>query len=461
GTLRQPRLVGGLALQGGAYVGPFETEPISGVRAELAFDGSSARLSRFDANVGGGTLIGDGALTFPSLRSLETPVYDVGAEMNGVRVAFPAYGSGRLDGAVSLSRAAGEPAGTISGGIALSDASIPFNTFLKAGGGGQNSQFSVAPALAAAANASSPPGSVIQLPNWLSAFGLHVTATVGNNVRVRSPVLDIGGRGSVQIAGRVGDPTLDGTFQANPGGTLYLNRVFRVQDAVVRFRPENGILPYLLAHATTSVGYPSIDVTVTAQGFVPEVRLSYSSLPSYDEATIVGMLFDTAALGAWPATSLNAGPTTNILLPPNAFQQTAAGTYTLSQEAANVINTQFTARLLAPLEQGLGSAFGLSNLALNFGPTGVLGVEARRVVGPHVSFIYGESLSYPYRTTFGIESRSSPATSVVFTAYTQQGLYSFGGIRPDAVLSVNSKFGSVADLGGTQGFTVSIQRLFR
>ena len=464
GTVRAPQMVGSLGLTGGAYNGPAETQPITGVRANVGFDGTVVRLAALDATVGGGAFSASGSMTLPDLRALATPVYDVEAAMRGIRLAFPGYGSGQADGTLWLRRTADQSAGVLGGDLALTDAVIPFSAFLRAGAVASSSAapvFSIASALPAVG--SEPVGAgVFNLPLWLRGLGLDLGMTAGNNVRIRSAILDIGGRGSVRVAGTVGDPAVDGSFSATSGGSLYLNRVFRVQDATVTFSPSNGLLPYLIAHATTHIGVPSTDVTVTAQGTVPDIRLAYSSNPSYDDATIVGLLFDVSNMGAPLGGSLNGqAPSTNIMLPPNAFQQTSGGTIQLSQEAANLINAQFTARLLAPISQGLGNAFGLSDLNLSLDPTGGFGVQARRLLGHNVYFVYGTSLTYPYRTTFGVEARPRPETAVIFTVFTQQGVTYFGGVKLDPYLSTNPKIGAAGDLGGTQGFTVNIQRSFR
>lgn len=457
GTVGEPRLAGTVDLAGGGYLGPLETQPISDVDASVAFDQTKASLSRFNATIGGGRLEGSGTLSLPGGRAS----YDAEFKLAAVRVAFPGYGSTRADGSLWLRRPAPAPA-TVGGDLTISDASIPLAAFMKAAGPPTGPGFVLTgtsvpgPSIAAAA---------FGIPAWLNGLGLDLHVAAGSNVRIRSPILDIGGRGDVRIAGTVASPSLAGELAATPGGSLFLNRAFKLQQADVRFTPQNGIAPDLYARATTQIapaaGLQPIDVTVTAQGLIPDVRLSYASNPPYDEATIVGLLFGANSLGASVGSYNTFAPSTNILLPPNAFQQTPSGTFALSQEAASLINAQFTARLLAPIEAGLGSAFGLSDLAINLAPSGSVGVQARRLLGRNVSALYGTSLTYPYRMTFGLESRPDLNTSVIFTAFTQQGLYSFGAVKPDAYLSANPLLGSAADIGGTQGFTVNIQRRFR
>src|SRR5579875_200793 len=463
GTIAQPTLVGNLDLTGGSYSGPLETQPVSGVAAHLAFNQTTASLTGLEATIGGGRLTGSGSLRLPGAAEVDgRPSYDAEFKLDGVRVAFPGYGATRLDGNLWLRRPAPEP-GTVGGSLTLSDASIPLAAFVKAAASPPGGEAFVLPGLTAPGP--SLAAAAFALPGWLESLGLDLDLTAGNNVRIVSPILNIGGRGNVRIAGQVGAPSLDGELRATPGGSLFLNRAFRLQEASVRFTPQNGIAPDLYARATTEIvpaaGLEPIDVTVTAQGLIPDVKLSYASNPPYDEATIVGLLFGANSLGATVGSLNTFAPSTNILLPPNAFQQTPAGTFALSQEAASLINAQFTARLLAPIEQGLGSAFGLSDLAINLSPVGTVGVQARRLLGRNVAALYGTSLSYPYRMTFGLESRPDSVTSVIFTAFTQQGLYSFGGVKPDAYLSANPLLGSAADLGGTQGFTVNVQRRFR
>lgn len=453
GTVSRPQLAGRIDLTGGGYTGPFETQPITNVAAGLAFNETSVALEPFEATVGGGKLTGSGTLNLPG-------GYDARFNLDGVRLAFPGYGSFRGDGTLTLAGAPPGRPGVLGGTLTISDAGIPLADFFKAAAPPPAAAFNLAPATPKVAQVS--PAAGLPIPPWLAGLGLDLRLALGNNVRIRSPILDIGGKGAVQIAGRLSSPTLDGRLEATPGGSLFLNRAFKLQEANVRFSPANGIEPDLYARATTQIaqvsGLQPIDVTVTAQGTIPDIKLSYASNPPYDEATIVGLLFNATALGA-SVGSINAfAPTNNILLPPNAFQQTPSGTFALSQEASSLINAQFTARLLAPVEQGLGSAFGLSDLAINVAPTGSVGVQARRLLGPNVSALYGTSLQYPYRMTFGLESRPTPETSVVFTAFTQQGLYSFETVKPDSYLSANPLLGSAADIGGTYGFSVNIQR---
>ncbi len=458
GTVSAPRLSGGMQLTAGGYTGPLETQAIKGIAATLAFNETSVTLSHFTASIGGGTLDGSGSLQLPSVTG--PPHYSVTFSADAMRMAFPGYGSFRADGSIALERGS-DRAGILAGDVRISDASIPLTDFLRAGAAGPTGGTFTLTTPAQPARPASPLAA-LPVPGWLGDLGLNLRLEAGNNVRIRSPILDIGGKGSVQIGGRLGDPTLAGELSATPGGSLFLNRAFKLQEASVRFSPTNGIAPALYARATTEIqpvgGFQPIDVTVTAQGLIPDIKLSYASNPPYDEGTIVGLLFNATALGAQVG-SLNAfAPTTNILLPPNAFEQTPGGTFALSQEASTLINAQFTARLLAPIEQGLGSAFGLSDLSINVAPTGTVGVQARRLLGNNISAIYGASVNYPYRMTFGLESRPTPETSVVFTAFTQQGLYLFGEVRPDSYLSANPLLGSAADVGGTYGFTVNIQR---
>ncbi|MGA3038454.1 MAG: translocation/assembly module TamB domain-containing protein [Vulcanimicrobiaceae bacterium] len=461
GTVGAPQLGGSIQLTGGGYTGPLETRPIKGIDAALAFNETSATLTRFTASIGGGTLDGSGSLALPTPSSGTPLHYSATFTADAIRMAFPGYGSFRADGSLALESGADQP-GTLTGDVRISDASVPLNDFLRAGAAGPTSGRFTLATPAQPAPTRSLVMAALPIPEWVGDLGLNLRLEAGNNVRIRSPILDIGGKGSVQIAGRLRDPTLAGELNATPGGSLFLNRAFKLQEASVRFSPTNGIAPALYARATTEIqpvgGYQPIDVTVTAQGLIPDIKLSYASNPPYDEGTIVGLLFNATALGA-PVGTLNAfAPTTNILLPPNAFEQTPGGTFALSQEASSLINAQFTARLLAPIEQGLGSAFGLSDLSINVAPTGSVGVQARRLLGNNISALYGASVNYPYRMTFGLESRPTPETSVVFTAFTQQGLYSFGEVRPDSYLSANPLLGSAADAGGTYGFTVNIQR---
>ena len=263
-------------------------------------------------------------------------------------------------------------------------------------------------------------------PEWLGDLGLNLRLEAGNNVRIRSPILEIGGKGAVEIAGRL-RPPLAGELSATPGGSLFLNRAFKLQEASVLSRHKRYRASSLRPRNdgdTACGGFQPIDVTVTAQGLIPDIKLSYASNPPYDEGTIVGLLFNATALGAQVG-SLNAfAPTTNILLPPNAFEQTPGGTFAHSLRKASKLDQRTIHCAPAGADRtGPRLSVGLSDLSINVAPTGTVGVQARRLLGNNISAIYGASVNYPYRMTFGLESRPTPETSVVFTAFTQQGLY--------------------------------------
>ena len=57
------------------------------------------------------------------------------------------------------------------------------------------------------------------------------------------------------------------------------------------------------------------------------------------------------------------------------------GTITVGQEAFNILNAQFTAGLLAPVETALGQGLGLSSVNLTLGYYGNVGVTATRLLG--------------------------------------------------------------------------------
>ena len=260
---------------------------------------------------------GGGSLRLPSAPGEHTS-YDADFSLSAVRLAFAGYGGGRGDGTFSLHGALPAKPGVLSGDVTISEASIPLADFLRASASPSSGAFNLAPATPKLAVEPTP--ATIPIPAWLKDLGLDLRVAVGNGVHIRSPILDIGGKGEVQVAGRLATPTLDGRFDATPGGSLFLNRAFKVQEASVRFSPRNGIAPNLFARATTQIvpvsGVQPVDVTVTAQGLIPDVKLSYSSNPPFDEATIVGLLFNATALGASVGSLNTFAPTTNILLPP-------------------------------------------------------------------------------------------------------------------------------------------------
>lgn len=453
GTPSAPQLTGGLTLARGAFALPGQAA-LKNITGQLSFDQQTATLDRLHADAGAGTVDGSGHIVFPVGASALD--YRFIATANHAIMSIPGFFAGQFDGNVTLTDSDARP--LVGGAMTISNATIPFAALFGAGAGlGGNSL----------------------VPADL-AFNLALTA--GKSVRVRSGAIDIGGEGTVNLTGTLGDPRLGGSFDASPGGTLvYFNRVFRVVRGRVTFDPNAGIVPVMDALATTHVpntdpdpsrnpgGYA--DITIDVTGPVTALNIDLSSNPPYPREQILGLLLGASSIGAVnfggtgsaPSSvggTISGAPQVTIGgLPPGLVSQ-QSGTISVNQQAFAILDAQFTRSLLSPIQNTLGSALGLTTLDLTLDYGGSVGFNARKQLGKgNVYAIYGQSFNLPLRQTFGIQAQPNPSFSLQVTGFTQYGVTAFGAY-PLNVFSTNQTVTAGQTPGGTSGFTFSAQRRY-
>ena len=457
GTIAAPEIVGRVSLANGSYVSDLERAPISQIAAALAFDHTSASIARASARLGTGSVAGSGSIEFPHGFAGESSL-TARAIARGAQLDLPAYGSGTIDASLALAKKPKTDA-LLSGSVTLSNATLPFASFVRAAQQSGN------------ANA-------LPLP---VAFDL--SATAGKNVRVRGSGygagLDIGVGGSVKLGGTLAAPTLDGTV-ASTGGTLtYFDRAFRVQQGNVSFNPGDGVIPNLHAVATTTVvnpdpdrarnPYGSADITIRVDGPIAGLKVDVTSNPpGYTQDQILGLIapFGGFVNGiAYSPQSVLARQQPNGItplgtlspIPTVGLQQRS--TITVGQEAFNLLNAQFTAGLLAPVETTLGQSLGLSSVNLTLGYYGNVGFTATRLLGKAVSAVYAVTFGLPQIQSFGLQVAPSADTSATLNFFLLSGPTKLLQL-PNTPLGYSASYLTTQPLVGNSGFSLTFQRYF-
>jgi hypothetical protein len=351
-------------------------------------------------------------------------------------------------------------AALLSGNVTLSDATLPFAAFIKA------------------ATQSSAARWATQIP-----LAFDVSATVGKNVRVRGSGygagLDIGATGSVRLGGTLAAPQLAGAFQSTGGTLTYFDRAFRVQEGSVRFNAADGVLPTLHAVATSSVvnpdpdrarnPYGSAQVTITVDGPIQGLKIGLqSNPPGYSRDEILGLIapfggffsgisFSRQSMLArqqpgniTPLGTLS--PIPNVTLPQNS-------NITVGQEAFNILNAQFTAGLLAPVESTLGQGLGLSSVNLTLGYYGNVGLTATRLLGKAVSAVYAVTFGLPEIQSFGLVVQPSPTTAASLNFFYQSGPTKLLQL-PGSPVGYSASYLTSQPLIGNTGFSLTLQHYF-
>ncbi len=458
GTVRRPSIVGRLTLARGSYSSALERVPITQLAAAIAFDRGSASVERLSARLGSGTAQFSGRVAFPSGFSGGNSTLHFAGIARGAQLDLPAYGSGTLDARLALDK---KPTTTalLSGNVTISDATLPFATFVKAAQG--------------AASPSLPP-----LP---LAFDLHAAA--GKNVRVRGSGygagLDLGAAGSVRLGGTLAAPTLSGSF-ASTGGTLtYFDRAFRVQQAEVRFDAADGVLPTLHAVASSTVvnpdpdrarnPYGSAEITVKVDGPIAGLKVGLTSNPpGYTRDQILALIapFGGFVNGiAFGRESMLARQQPSGITPLGALSPipivdlAQRNSISVGQEAFNILNAQFAASLLGPVETTLGQGLGLSTVNLSLGYYGNVGVTATRLLGKAVSAVYAITFGLPQVQSFGLQVQPNPITSATLNFFYQSGPTKLLQL-PSSPVAYNAGYTVAQPLIGNSGFSLTVQRYF-
>jgi autotransporter translocation and assembly factor TamB len=457
GTLAKPQIVGRVSLANGSYVSLLERTPLSAILADLIFDHGSASVLA-SARAGNGRLQGSGKIAFPDGFSEHGLSLTARALARGAQFDLPAYGNGTLDGAMTLTKKPAEMA-LLSGNATLSNATLPFASFVKAASGGGG------PGLA-------------KIP-----LAFDVKASAGNNVRVRGSGygagLDIGAKGRVHLAGTLATPTLSGDISSTSGTLTYFDRAFRVQQASVAFNAADGVLPTLHAVGTTSVvnpdpdrgrnPYGSAEVTVTIDGQIENLKIGLqSNPPGYTRDQILALIAPfggfVGGIGYSRQSTLarqqpggitplgTVSPIPNVILPQNS-------SITVGQEAFNIVNAQFTAGLLAPFESTLGQSLGLSSVNFTLGYYGNVGFSATRLLGKAVSAVYAVTFGLPQIQSFGLVLQPNAATAASLNFFVQSGPTKLLQL-PGSPLGYNTGYIQGQPLIGNTGFSLTLQHFF-
>ncbi|MGR4064975.1 MAG: translocation/assembly module TamB domain-containing protein, partial [Vulcanimicrobiaceae bacterium] len=422
------------------YVSDLQRTPITDTVATIVFSNQRGELKHFSSHLGNGTLDATGHIAFGSSGNA---VFALDATARNAQLDFPAYGSGTVNGKISLERQAQHDT-LLSGKLTLDDTTVLFS------------------ALAAAASGKQGGGS--GTPALPFNMGLDLDLNAGNNVRVRGGSgfgagLDIGATGSLAIAGTLRSPTLEGTI-ASTGGTLtYFDRAFRVRSGTVVFRPEDGLIPTMHAVATTNVVNPdpdprrnpfgTADVTITVEGRIDALSIDLKSdPPGYSQEQILALIAPFGGFVA-PIAFDSAGP----------YQRTG-NQITVGQEAFNILNAQFSSALLSPLESALGRGLGLSDVNLTLSYYGNVGLSARRVLGRNVTFTFSQTFGIPSFQSFGFIYNQGGLNSAQLSFFNQTGASRLtdqnkAQVYPGLPLAIGQPDGEGS------GFSFTYQRFFR
>jgi len=283
----------------------------------------------------------------------------------------------------------------------------------------------------------------------------------------------------VQLSGTLSAPKLSGTIESTGGTLTYFDRAFRMQQGSVSFNPAEGIAPTLHAVAASSVvdpdpdrarnPYGSAEVTISVDGPIQSLRIGLTSNPpGYSRDEILGLIAPfggfVSGIGFSPQSMLARQSPSGItplgaLSPIPDVSLSQRSSITVGQEAFNILNAQFTAGLLAPLESTLGQGLGLSSINLTLGYYGNVGFTATRLLGRAVSAVYAVTFGLPQIQSFGLTVQPNPITSATLNFFYQSGPTKLLQL-PSSPVGYNVANTVGQPLIGNSGFSLTFQRYF-
>jgi autotransporter translocation and assembly factor TamB len=342
-----------------------------------------------------------GTISIPDVHDPRSVSLALLANANHARVDLPAYFKGDVDAALSITREAGAPP-RLAGSVALSKARVPISALY-----------------------SSKPQSASTSTGPDVILGLAIT--VGDDVRVISPSVDIGGSGKLAVSGTLAKPSIDGTL-VSTGGTLDFYRHFRLQRADIAFDPSSGLIPAVNATATTRVTNPDTDIQLHVTGPADNLNIALASDPAYTREQILGLLVGVQQFGALAGVqSTGGGPFSAT----NAAQQLALGQ----------VNNVFARSLLEPLSSQIASVVGLQDLSIYNDLGSGFGLNLGKSLSKTLSVSAAES--------FGVDRRSSISLTNRFSDRFR-GRLTFFQTPVQAFASTLTTFGTPQSLGLVQ-----------
>ncbi len=173
GTIRRPAIVGRFALANGSYVSDLERAPITQMAAALAFNHTTATIDRLSARVGNGVVQASGSIDFPTGFGASGASFAFKGSARGASLDLPAYGSGTLDADARPTKAHGTATRCSPATSRLSNATLPFASFVKAAQGARRPSLPSATAGLRSARYRRPRtcafAATAMAPGWISA----------------------------------------------------------------------------------------------------------------------------------------------------------------------------------------------------------------------------------------------------------------------------------------------------
>jgi outer membrane protein insertion porin family len=271
GTLTQPEVHGTVSLTDATVVSDEPRIAAENINAHFELDGSRFLLTRFDADLNGGTVSASGTVTLG-----ERVVNDVDLEINAEDVAYDEpLGLRSVSNARLRVTRSGETI-VIKGKVSIEEAGLTDDVILDAG---------LLARIAARRDRdlTRTPNPLLQRVRFDIDVSTAAPVLVDNNLARAE--LDA----ELHVVGTAYEPALLGTLTLREGSEIVLNeRRYHAERGIITFTDERRILPTFDLRLNAAVN--DYDVTLVVSGPLNNTETTLTSVPSLPEPDILAML---------------------------------------------------------------------------------------------------------------------------------------------------------------------------
>jgi outer membrane protein assembly complex protein YaeT len=272
GTMASPELTGTIDLMNATAVSNDPNVAAENINAHLDLDGRRMSLTRFEADVNGGTVSASGTVTLG-----ERVVRDVDLEISAKEVAYDAPLDLRSvsNATIRVTRSGGDTI-VVKGKVTIEEAGLTEDINLDAG-------------LLGRITARRDRDVTEQRNPLLERVRFDIDVATATPVLVDNNLARAEIEGDVHVVGTLYEPGLLGALTLVEGSEILLNeRRYHTERGVITFVDERRIVPSLDLRLNTTVS--SYDVTIVVTGTPGHTETTLTSVPSRPEADILAML---------------------------------------------------------------------------------------------------------------------------------------------------------------------------
>ena len=280
GATHDPGVQGTVDIVNASYASPDLPVGLQNGNGTLALTKDRLNITRFEGQVGGGTLTAQGGVALrPSIQ------FDMGLSARGVRMLYP-QGMRETIGA-NLRLTGTTTAALLGGTINLADLSFTPGFDLSSFVG----QFSN--------GVEAPPSQGIT-----QNIALNLSVHSSNAVNLVSRTLSVGGTANLQVRGTAAEPVILGRINLSGGDMILNGNRYVLTGGTIQFVNPTVTQPVVNLTITTTI--KQYDISLRFQGPVDQLRTQYTSDPALPQADIIhllafGQTTEASAMDSTPA----------------------------------------------------------------------------------------------------------------------------------------------------------------